>query len=224
MVAEIAGWEAEIDRALEKASLSTDIPIFVTEIGYALQWKEDPKKNLWQAAGMTAYQYQARHAENLRLFPWVQYHSEKQISMVQFDTDLRMTPFGAAVKMLTMHKGQEVAAVSSAMAESGAGLGALATMDRTGLVVEIWNLQPNSRNVDVRVLVKNIPEELRSSSFRVRRYLIDSKHSNCFSKENALGGLELIEETTQPASDELQFRAEMEPMALCLWHVEKECP
>ncbi len=35
---------------------------------------------------MTAYQNQARHAPNLRLFPWVQYHSEPQIAMVQFDT------------------------------------------------------------------------------------------------------------------------------------------
>ncbi len=219
--AEIADWEPEIDRALQKASLPTDTPIFVTEIGYALKWKEEPEKNLWQAAGMTAYQYQARHAADLRLFPWVQYHSEKQISMVQFDTDLRMTPFGAAVKMLTMHKKQEVAAESSGTDESGAGLGALATVDDIGLVVEIWNLQPKSRSVDVSVLVKNIPEELRSSSYRIRQYLIDSMHSNCLSAADASGGLEMIEETTLPASETIRFAVKMEPMALCLWHLEK---
>jgi hypothetical protein len=140
--------------------------------------------------------------------------------MVQFDTELRMTPFGAAVKMLTMHKKHEVPAESSAMDENGAGLGALATMDDTGLVIELWNLQPKSGNVDVSVLVTNIPAGLRSSSFRIRRYQIDSQHSNCFSGADSAGGLELVEEMTQPASEELRFEVEMEPMALCLWQIE----
>ena len=216
--AEIAGWEAEVDQALKEAWLPTDLPIFVTEIGYALKWKEDPKKNLWQAAGMTAYQYQARHSDDLRLFPWVQYHSEKQISMVQFDKALRMTPFGAAVKMLTMHKNREVASKSTGMDSKGAGLGSLATIDDTGLVIEVWNLQSTAATANVAI--RDIPEKLRSSSFRIRQYLIDSTHSNCFSALKSSGGLEQIAETTQPTSDDLQFEVKLEPMALCLWTVE----
>lgn len=42
---------------------------------------------------------------------------------------------GAAVKMLRMHKRTEVAAVSSGVDRSGNGLGALATLDETGLVL-----------------------------------------------------------------------------------------
>ena len=57
-------------------------PIFVTEIGYTLKWRGDARKNLWQAAGMTAYQYYARHARQLRLFPGVQYHSPLRVSVL----------------------------------------------------------------------------------------------------------------------------------------------
>jgi len=220
--AEIAGWEAEIDRALRKASLPTDLPIFVTEIGYALKWRGDPSKNLWQAAGMTAFQYQARHARDLRLFPWVQYHSKKQIALVQFDTRLRMTPYGAAVKMLRMHREREVAATSSGLDRNGNGLGALATMDEVGLTVHVWNLQPDGRTaVRADVSVGDLPEPLRAAPLLVRRYLIDSTHSNCLAAPDRPGGLEMIEERKIGGCAELRLSADLEPMALCLWQVEK---
>ena len=221
--AEIAGWEEEIERALGKASLPTDIPIFVTEIGYAGRWMDDPKKNLWQAAGMTAFQYQARHARDLRLFPWVQYHSQKQIAFVQFDTRLRMTPFGAAVKMLRMHKDKEVAATSSGLDKNGTGLGALATLDGTGLVIELWNLRPGGTSKQqAHVSIVNLPKNLQVGTLRIRRYRIDSVHSNCLTVPGAPGGLEMVEECTQAGSTDLRLSANMEPMALCLWTVEKE--
>lgn len=222
--AEIAGWEAEIDRALTKASLPTDIPIFVTEIGYTWQprWRDNPKRNLWQAAGMTAYQYQARRAADLRLFPWVQYHSEKQIALVQFDTKLRMTPYGAAVKMLRMHRNKEVVSHSSGLDKNGNGLGVLATLDDSGLSIHVWNLEPQGKKtLRANVSVANLPEALRSDALVVRRYLIDSRHSNCFSPSNGPGRLEMVEERAIDGSADLRLSAELEPMALCLWSVEK---
>ncbi|HUT33121.1 MAG TPA: hypothetical protein VNE39_06570 [Planctomycetota bacterium] len=220
--AEIAGWEDEIDGALKKAALPADLPIFVTEIGYALKWQDDPKKNLWQAAGMTAFQFQARYARDLRLFPWVQYHSQPQIAMVQFDTRLRMTPYGAAVKMLRMHREREVVAVSSGLGQKGNGLGALATMDDAGLTVHLWNLQPDGGTaVRAEVAVAHLPETLRTGALVVRRYLIDSTHSNCFAAPDAAGGLEMVEERRSNGSADLRLSAELEPMALCLWQIEK---
>lgn len=220
--AEIAGWEDEIDRALAGALLPTDTPIFVTEIGYAWKWRTDRSKNLWHAAGMTAYQYQARHARDLRLFPWVQYHSQPQIAMVQFDTELRMTPFGAAVKMLRMHRRQEVASTSSGLDRNGNGLGALATLDGTGLTVQLWNLQPDGKtSVRAAVSVAGLPDRLHSAPLVVRRYLIDSTHSNCFSPPDAVGGLEMVEERRIDGGAGLRLSAELEPMALCLWSVEE---
>jgi hypothetical protein len=222
---DIAGWEREIDDFLELASLSTDIPIFVTEIGYAWRsrWRDDPSKNLWQAAGMTAFQYQARHAEDLRLFPWVQYHSPQQIALVQFDPKLRMTPYGAAVKMLLMHGDQEVLATSNRLGEDGNGVGVLATRDDQGLCVQLWSVAPKrEQNVRANVLVANLPESLRSGELTVRRYLIDSEHSNCLTLPDSPGGLEMVERRTQSGGTELRLSAAMEPMALCLWTIEKE--
>jgi len=220
--AEIAGWEDAIDGALAGALLPTDVPIFVTEIGYAWKWRTDPNKNLWHAAGMTAYQYQARHARDLRLFPWVQYHSEPQVAMVQFDTGLRMTPYGAAVKMLRMHRSREVVSRSSGLRTNGDGLGALATLDDTGLTVQLWNLDPQGRKTaHVEVSIVNVPESLRFDALLVRRYLIDSMHSNCFAAPDAAGGLEMVTERKMDGSAEFRLSAELEPMALCLWQIEK---
>jgi hypothetical protein len=222
--AEVAGWEAEIDAALAEASLPTDIPIFVTEIGYANAWKADPAKNLWQAAGMTAFQYYARCADDLRLFPWVQYHSPEQIAFVQFDTRLRMTPYGAAVKMLRMHKRMEVAATSSGLRRDGNGLGALATLDETGMAIQVWNLEPDGRSArQVEVAVTGLPESLRAGRLRISRYLVDSGHSNCLAVPGADGGLEMVERRNATAdAGNLRFSVAMEPMALCLWIVEGE--
>ena len=218
---DISTWETEVDQALEKVQLPTDLPVFVTEIGYAWKSRANPKRNLWHAAGMTAYQYQARHAQDLRLFPWVQYHSPPQIAMVQFDTQLRMTPYGASVKMLRMHRSTEVAARSSGLDEHGNGVGALATMDDRGLALQLWNLDPRGGGtVDVRVSIANVPESLRSKRLIVRRYLIDTQHSNCFAASDAAGGLEMVGEQRMDANADLRLSASLEPMALCLWQIE----
>lgn len=220
--AEISQWESVIDEALAKASLPTDLPIFVTEIGYVHKWMGDPAKNLWQAAGMTAFQYFARHSSDLRLFPWVQYHSWKQIAFVQFDPDLRMTPYGAAVKMLRLHGDRELVATSNGLDEDGMGVGSLATRDERGLSVQLWRLAPKaSRPVHVGVTVSNVPESFRSEKLIVRRYLIDSSHSNCFSKSGGPDGLELVAQQTMAGTPMLEFTTELEPVALCLWRVER---
>jgi len=218
--AEIAGWEAEIDTALAKASLPTDLPVFVTEIGYANAWKSDPEKNLWQAVGMTAFQYHARHAQDLRLFPWVQYHSPEQIAFVQFDTKMRMTPFGAAVKMLRMHKAKEVYASSSGLDNSGTGVGVLATRDDTGLTVQLWNLQPgDSSHQSIDISIRDLPQHLQNRELRIQRYQIDARHSNCLAVPDSAGGLEMVDEQTKTVRSELSFSIDMEPMSLVLWTI-----
>jgi hypothetical protein len=172
---------------------------------------------------MTAYQYYARHADDLRLFPWVQYHSKKQIALVQFDTKLRMTPYGAAVKMLRMHRDTEVTANSSGLRKDGTGLGALATRDEEGITVHLWNLQPDARtSVKSEVTVAKLPGELQSGTVVIRRYLIDSAHSNCFTGPDSKGGLEMVEERQIDGTDTVRLSADLEPMALCLWTVEQE--
>jgi hypothetical protein len=220
--AQVADWEDQIDRVLRQEALPTNLPILVTEIGYAHQWKDKPAKNLWHACGMTAYQYYARRSPDLRLFPWVQYHSKEQIAFVQFDTELRMTPYGAAVKMFQMHREHEVTAQSDGLGDDGNGLGVLATLDDTGMTVHLWNLQPDGRtSVHADVAVSNVPEALLSRPLTVRRYLIDSKHSNCLTDANAAGGLERIETSEIKGSATISMTAELEPMGICLWKIDR---
>jgi hypothetical protein len=71
------------------------------------------------------------------------------------------------------------------------------------------------------VSVTGLPEALRRDRLVVRRYLIDSKHSNCFSPAGGPGGLEMVEERETDRGADLRLFVELEPMALCLWSVEK---
>ena len=215
----VATWQPYVVRRLKSAGLRTDIPIFVSEIG--LDPRADAAKtgqNLTQAAFMTACFYHARHARQLRLIPFVLWHSPRFQHLVHFDSRLRVAPFGAAAKMLRMHRQQEVAATSTGLDGSGMGLGALATMDAAGIVVHLWNYQ--DRAAIAEVAVRNVPEVLRSSKLRIRRHVIDSKHSNCFAAPDAPGGLEMVEEAQQAGGAEVRLSARLEPMALCLWRIE----
>ena len=111
---------------------------------------------------------------------------------------------------------------SSGLDTNGNGLGALATLDDTGLTIQLWNLDPQgSKTAHVEVSVANVPEVLRSNALVIRRYLIDSTHSNCFAAPDAPGGLEMVTEQKMDGSADFQLSAELEPMALCLWQIEQ---
>jgi hypothetical protein len=98
----------------------------------------------------------------------------------------------------------------------------LATRDADGLTVHLWNLQPDGkRSVSAEVSIVNVPQQLRSAPLAVRRYLIDSAHSNCLAAPDQPGGLEMVEEREVSGSAALRLTAELEPMALCLWEIEK---
>jgi len=220
--AEVGEWEADVDQALAAAGLPTDLPIFVTELGYANQWQKNPARNLWQACGMTAAQFYARHSADLQLFPWVQYHSAAQIAFVQFDMDLRMMPYGSAVKMLRLHQPTEVFSASDGLHDDGNGLGVLATASDDELEVQVWNLQPDGETAaQVSAVITNLPAALRDGNLRVQRYLIDTTHSNPLTGPAGPGGLEMVEERAIDAADPLRLTAELEPMALCLWAISR---
>jgi hypothetical protein len=84
----------------------------------------------------------------------------------------------------------------------------------------LWNLQPGgTRQQQAHVSIVNLPKNLQAGTLRLRRYLIDSKHSNCLATPGTPGGLEMVEERTQAAGSDLSLSADLEPMALCLWTV-----
>jgi len=212
-----AGYEEEVDGWLTARGLPDDVRIFITEIGVGHPAPE-PKANLTQAAGVISFQYHVRQSKDLVLFPWVLFHNPVQLSLVQFDRALRLTPFGAATKMLTLHRGNDV---QGSMAGQGQ-VRAWASLDETGLAVQVWNY--NGPATTVSVAVKNLPEGFRAKPLRLRQFLIDGQHSNCFAKDGHTPGLETIAEKQVAAADVQSLSVALKPNALCLWLIETRSP
>jgi hypothetical protein len=120
--------------------------------------------------------------------------------------------------MLTMHGGQEIAAQSDGVTKSGTGLGALATREGGRVIVQVWNYQ--EAPVSLNVSIHDLPTPRAGRDLTVRQYLIDSTHSNCFADPAAQGGLEEVETSRRDYAADLQFSAQLEPMALSLWTIE----
>jgi hypothetical protein len=124
--------------------------------------------------------------------------------------------------MLRMHREHKVAAHSDGVDSLGHGLGALTTMDDTGLTVHVWNMQPDGlTSVRANITVDNIPKHLQDGRLAIRRYLIDSGHSNCFINANIDPGLEMVDIQQIKPKRTLNLTADLEPMALCLWKIDK---
>lgn len=208
-----AEYEPLVDGWLREHGLSDRLPLFVTEIGVAGP-KPDPAENLKQATGISTFFYHGRNGRDLRIFPWVLYHNPIQLSLVQFDKDLRMTPFGAAMKMWSMHKETEVR--TEWRGAPPPRLFAIATRDEGGLAVQIWNYSDEPAKAQVEL--SWLPERLKGKA-RSRRYLVDSAHSNCLLQPDKPCGLEMVsEETGRPAKT---WELELEPHGLGLWLVEE---
>lgn len=210
----------------KRFGLPGNLPIFMTEVGYGGGGPTpDPERNRIQAAALTTYVYYARHSENLRVFPWVLFHMRNQLCFAQFTQDQAMTPFGAAVKTWSLHKKNEVRATVERQ-QGEMGVYALASLDETGVAVEVWNYQAPKKkqpgplpSVTVRLDVRNLPEAWTSAKLRLRHYLIDSTHSNCFAA-NSPGGLQEIRDVVVGSKDLESFEIRLEPNAISLWRVD----
>ena len=97
----------------------------------------------------------------------------------------------------------------------------MTTIGDDGLTVQVWNLQPDGKTTArAKVSVKNLPAGLRDGRLVVRRYLIDSNHSNHLVNPKWAGGLQLVETLEIDGAAELELAVDLEPMAICLWEIE----
>ena len=216
----LAEWRGKIVDRLGRSGLSAETPIFIDETGYTVGYareKTDLNLNRTHAVAMTACLQQVRHWDRVFIFPWVLYHTPTQRALVQFDERLRLTPFGAAVKMLTLHKNEEVEAKAPALDQTGRGVGVLASADASGLAIQLWNFSKEPAHATVAI--QSLPGSLRGRDVLLRTYLIDEHHSNCFADERSDPGLELVRESVQPVETLKSLEIRLEPFALCLWTV-----
>jgi len=212
-----------------KIGLPGNLPIFMTEVGVGGGLPTpDPERNRMQAAAQTTYVYHARHSANLHVFPWVLFHNRNQLCFAQFTQDLTMTPFGAAVKAWSLHKDKEIGAAATPAA-TNLGVYTMASLDDTGAAIQVWNYQamPDKKHPEpgpsavARVAVRNLPAKWAQAKLRVRQYLIDSAHSNCFAEDKEGGGqLQQVGSVKVEAKDLEKLTVNLEPNAICLWLVD----
>lgn len=208
----IAGYQAIVRKLLGDFRLNENLPIFITEIGYAGP-KPEAELNFCQATGISELFFYSRVSTQLHLFPWVLYHEPaRQLSLTAFvlKPDLRMTPFGEALKMWSLQQKNEI---ESQWTSPVPGLGALASRNGGKVVLQVWN--DSGKAVSASAVITNLPLD-SGRKIRVREYRIDSQHNNVF--QQADGGITLAANSdTAVSSASQRFSVTLEPYSLEMW-------
>ncbi|CAN7629365.1 glycosyl hydrolase [Phenylobacterium sp. LjRoot225] len=188
---QLAGQRARTEEELRKRGLDVNIPSFITETGGypgpSYDNKQDPHPDyLRQAAIMASYMYW--YLENPRDVPfnWVLRHAmeERKDQLLTRAGEGKpiptrtFTPYGNQMLMFSKLKDERVAAQSNALA-NGKGVYAIATKDKTGAAVVVWNYQQAAAEpYRVTINMDQLPANLRNKRLRQRMFRIDDKVSN----------------------------------------------
>jgi hypothetical protein len=186
---------------LKSRGLDPRIPGFITELGiYPGPSFDNPKDGrpdyLIGASGVPSLLYWFMEQPRIVPFNWVLRHfgEERKDQLITRASDGQpmpvragenkvvptriFTPYGNALLMMSKLKDERVAAQSNALA-SGKGIYSIATKDRTGAAVMMWNYQHTGKQpYRVTVDFGQLPASLRGKSLRQRMFRIDDKVSN----------------------------------------------
>ena len=186
---EVAGQRAKLEQELSSRGLNPKTPTFITELGIypgpSFDHQNDPKPDyIINAAGVPSLVYWFLEQPNSYPFNWVLRHKteERKDQLVTRNEGgpaaRTFTPYGNTLVMMAKLKGERVVAQSSALAQ-GQGVYTIATKDRTGAAVMVWNYQhTNTQRHRVTINMGNLPANLRGKSVRQRMYRIDARTSN----------------------------------------------
>lgn len=145
----LSKYESEIGKMLSKAELDIDVEIFITEIGIAPPPRV--KRNIEQAIGFFSLYKNNLSNPNIKLFPWVIYHTIEQQSLVMFDHDLKLTKFGQSSSLFNLHSETVVSSESYEIDENGIGVDILATKGNGKYVIQYWNYSDEDRDVEIEL-------------------------------------------------------------------------
>lgn len=204
---QLAGQRARTEDELRKRGLDVTIPSFITETGGypgpSYDNKQDPHPDyLRQAAIMASYMYW--YLENPRDVPfnWVLRHSmeERKDQLLTRAGEGKpiptrtFTPYGNQMLMFSKLKDERVAAQSDGL-QAGKGVYALATKDKSGAAVMVWNYQQaGTQPYRVTINMGQLPANLRNKSLRQRMFRIDDRTSNYWG-DPAQANLQQVSET-----------------------------
>jgi hypothetical protein len=190
---------------LKERRIRPDIPSYVTETGIypGPAYDETAPKNdyLRQAAGMATYSYLFANQPDTYMFNWCVRHrvEERKDQLVTRTPDGPLkdtfTPYGNMLLMQSKMKDTRVSATTGPL-EGDNGVYALASKDRTGASLMVWNWQhTGERSYRTTIDMARMPADLRHGPVRERVYRIDSTTSNYFG-DPAKAGLPLVGEKT----------------------------
>jgi hypothetical protein len=224
---EVANERARFDAELRSRGLPTTIPAFITETGIypgpSFDTKDDPRPDyLIGAAGVPALHYWYIENPNIIPFNWVIRHGSEErkdqlITRAGPDKKTPLTntfsPYGNAMAMMAKLKDERVVAQSSAL-KDGQGVYAIATKDRGGAAVMVWNYQhTNTRSFRTTIDFGQLPPTLRGKPLRQRMYRIDDKLSNYWANP-ATANLQQVSDTTVQPRQRHTVNVDLTPNAL----------
>ncbi|WP_461059125.1 hypothetical protein [Streptomyces pseudoechinosporeus] len=188
---------------LKERRLDQHIPAFVSETGVypgPAYDDADPKKDyIRQAAAMATYGHLYASQPDTYMFNWCVRHrvEERKDQLVTRTPNGPLkdtfTPYGNMMLMQSKMKDTRVSAVSEAL-EGDNGVYAMASKDRTGASLMVWNWQHvNDRSYRAAIDMSRMPSALRHGPVRQRVFRIDQTTSNYFS-DPAKANLQLVKE------------------------------
>lgn len=202
---ELATHRARLDQLLADRGISTKIPAFITETGIypgpSFDEREGVGDYLRQAAGVASQHYWFSNQPNTYAFNWVVRHRDGETRKNQLVPGqpgqpvppATLTPYGNMMLMQSKMKDTRVAAVSDSLHE-GQGVYAVASKDKTGAALMVWNYQHiNERSFQTTIDMENLPANLRNGPVRQRMYRIDQTTSNYFTNP-AKADLQLVDQ------------------------------
>ncbi|MFD0856396.1 hypothetical protein ACFQ07_29420, partial [Actinomadura adrarensis] len=222
----VASERTTIRTWLKERRIRTDTPALITETGiYPGPAFDDPdpaNDYIRQAAGLATYSYLYADQPDTHMFNWCVRHrvEERKDQLVTRTpngplTDT-FTPYGNMLLMQSRMKDTRVAASTHGARQDDNGLYAMASKDRTGASLMVWNWQ-HSHTISHQATIdmSRLPANLRHGPVRRRTYRIDQMTSNYFANP-ATANLQLVEQKTiHPGKIHTQ-RIDLAPNAIYL--------
>ena len=223
---EVADERTKLEAELASRGLDTNVPAFITETGIypgpSFDHANDPHADyLIGAAGVLSLHYWYMESPRTYPFNWVLRHFSEErkdqlITRVGKDNPIptrTFTPYGNAMAMMAKLKDERVVAKSNALAD-GKGVYAIATRDKSGAAVMVWNYQhTGAQPYKVTIDMGRLPANLRGKSLRQRTFRIDDKVSNYWANPET-GNLQQVGEAVVKAKANHRVTVELTPNAL----------
>lgn len=224
----VATQRARLDAMLKERHIAKHIPAFITETGIypGPSFDEpDPSKNDWlrQAAGLASLHYWWAEQPRTMPFNWVVRHSgegrKDQLITLRGEGDTSptdtFTPYGNMLSMRSKMKSTQVEAVSDSL-DAGRGIYAVASKDKTGASIMVWNYQGiNEERFRTTIDMSRLPSELRRCPVRQTMFRIDQNTSNYWADPEQANLEQVDEKTIMPGRTYVET-VDLDPNAVYL--------